>query len=185
MPDEVDTLVKTIHQRSRGESRIASGSEASNVDASQINCTFFDALGRRDSEYLVARAIQCFVPGIPQVYYVGLLAGCNDVELLSRTGVGRDINRHYYTTDELRVGLTQPVVQSLLALLQIRNTPLAFQGTFAALESTDDRIALAWTNGDARSSRWTLPVCVHRSRARVAEHSRRRCGMAHAVGARA
>ena len=74
-PDEIDTLVKTIHQRSRGESRIASGSEASNVDASQINCTFYDALGRRDSEYLVARAIQCFVPGIPQVYYVGLLAG--------------------------------------------------------------------------------------------------------------
>jgi len=103
----------------------------------------------RDSEYLVARAIQCFVPGIPQVYYVGLLAGCNDVELLSRTGVGRDINRHYYTADELRVALTQPVVQSLLALLQIRNTHPAFQGTFAALESTDDTIALVWTKGDA------------------------------------
>ena len=70
-PAEIDTLVKTIHQRSRGESRIASGSAASNVDASQINCTFYDALGRRDAEYLVARAIQCFVPGIPQVYYVG------------------------------------------------------------------------------------------------------------------
>ena len=104
-PAEIDTLVKTIHQRSRGESRIASGSAASNVDASQINCTFYDALGRRDSEYLVARAIQCFVPGIPQVYYVGLLAGCNDVELLRRTGVGRDINRHYYTADELRAGI--------------------------------------------------------------------------------
>jgi hypothetical protein len=141
--------VKTIHQRSRGESRIASGSKASNVDASQINCTFFDALGRRDSEYLVARAIQCFVPGIPQVYYVGLLAGCNDVALLSRTGVGRDINRHYYTADELRVALTQPVVQSLLALLQIRSTHPAFQGTFDLLDSPVDRIALVWTNGDA------------------------------------
>ena len=32
--------------------------------------------------YLVARAIQFFVPGIPQVYYVGLLAGTNDMELL-------------------------------------------------------------------------------------------------------
>ena len=47
----------------------------------------------------MARAIQCFVPGIPQIYYVGLLAGGNDLDLLRRTGVGRDINRHYYTAD--------------------------------------------------------------------------------------
>jgi sucrose phosphorylase len=148
-PDEIDAVVETIHQRSRGESRIASGSAASNVDASQINCTFYDALGRRDSEYLVARAIQCFIPGIPQVYYVGLLAGHNDVGLLRRTGVGRDINRHYYADDELRRDLARPVVQSLLALLRIRNTHPAFQGTFDALESAPDRIALTWANHDA------------------------------------
>lgn len=148
-PHEIDSLVETIHQRSRGESRIASGGAAANVDSSQINCTFYDALGRRDSEYLVARAIQCFVPGIPQVYYVGLLAGRNDVELLRRTAVGRDINRHYYTADELRHELTRPVVHSLLALLRIRNTHPAFQGTFEALESPADRMALAWTNGEA------------------------------------
>jgi sucrose phosphorylase len=147
--EEIDTVVNTIHQRSRGESRIASGTAARNVDASQINCTFYDALGRRDAEYLVARAIQCFVPGIPQVYYVGLLAGGNDVELLRRTGVGRDINRHYYTADELSEELTRPVVQSLLALLQIRNTHPAFQGSFDALDSTADRMALVWTNGEA------------------------------------
>jgi sucrose phosphorylase len=80
---------------------------------------------------------------------VGLLAGCNDVDLLSRTGVGRDINRHSYTADELRAALTRPVVQSLLALLQIRNTHPAFQGTFDALDSAVDRLALVWTHGDA------------------------------------
>jgi sucrose phosphorylase len=147
--DEIDALVKTIDQRSRGESRLASGAAASNVDSSQINCTFYDALGRRDAEYLVARAIQCFVPGIPQIYYVGLLAGHNDVGLLRRTGVGRDVNRHYYTDDELRLDLARPVVQSLLALLRIRNTHPAFQGTFDALESASDRIAFTWTNHDA------------------------------------
>ena len=147
-PHEIDSLVETSHQRSRGESRIASAGAASNVDSSQINCTFYDALGRRDSEYLVARAIQCFVPGIPQVYYVGLLAGRNDVELLRRTGVGRDINRHYYTADELRHELTRPVVQSVLALLRIRNTHPAFQGTFEAVESPADRMALVWTHGE-------------------------------------
>jgi sucrose phosphorylase len=147
--DEIDTVVNTIHQRSRGESRVASGSAASNVDSSQINCTFYDALGRQDVEYLIARAIQCFVPGIPQIYYVGLLAGRNDLELLRRTRVGRDINRHNYEADELRQELTRPVVQSLLALLRIRNTHPAFQGTFDALESAADRLVLVWTNGEA------------------------------------
>jgi sucrose phosphorylase len=146
--DEIDTVVNTIHQRSRGESGNASGSAASNVDSSQINCTFYDALGRQDAEYLIARAIQCFVPGIPQIYYVGLLAGRNDLELLRRTRVGRDINRHHYEADELRQELTRPVVQSLLALLRIRNTHPAFQGTFDPLESAADRLALVWANGE-------------------------------------
>src|SRR4029453_12158096 len=48
--DEVDRVLTTIHQRNRGESRIASGIAASNVDSSQINCTFYDALGRQDSD---------------------------------------------------------------------------------------------------------------------------------------
>lgn len=67
-----------------------------------------DALGQRDDDYLIARAIQFFAPGVPQVYYVGLLAGANDMDLLRHTGVGRDINRHYYTCAELKEGLQAP-----------------------------------------------------------------------------
>ncbi len=74
-PEEVDGLVETIHQRSNGESRLATGAAASNLDLYQVNCTFYDALGRRDDDYLIARAIQFFAPGVPQVYYVGLLGG--------------------------------------------------------------------------------------------------------------
>jgi sucrose phosphorylase len=143
----VASLVETIHERSRGESRQASGSAASNVDSSQINCTFYDALGRRDAEYLIARATQCFVPGIPQVYYVGLLAGHNDMELLRRTAVGRDINRHYYTASELEQQLKRPVVQTQLALLRLRNTHPAFQGTFQTAAPAAGRMTMAWRNG--------------------------------------
>jgi sucrose phosphorylase len=145
-PEEVGALVETIHGRSRGDSRLASGSAAGNVDTSQINCTFYDALGRNDGEYLVARAIQCFVPGIPQIYYVGLLAGSNDIELLRRTGVGRDVNRHYYTPGELQESLKRPVVQALLALLRIRNSHRAFGGTFQIEPSPTDRLVMRWTN---------------------------------------
>jgi sucrose phosphorylase len=146
-PEDIDGLVETIHRRSRGESRHATGAAANNLDLYQVNCTFYDALGRRDSEYLIARAIQCFVPGIPQIYYVGLLAGGNDLDLLRRTGVGRDINRHYFTTGELQQHMRRPVVQALLALLRIRNTHPAFRGSFQSAASAPDRLALKWTNG--------------------------------------
>jgi sucrose phosphorylase len=148
-PDAIDALIETIHVRSRDESRLASGGAARNVDAFQINCTFYDALGRRETEYLVARAIQCFVPGIPQIYYVGLLAGTNDLELLRRTREGRDINRHYYTPIELQRALAQPVVQSLLDLLRIRNTHAAFQGVFHMKAPDAGRLALVWAQGTA------------------------------------
>jgi sucrose phosphorylase len=38
---------------------------------------------------------------LPQVYYVGLLVGVNDMDLLRRTGEGLDINRHYYAAQEI------------------------------------------------------------------------------------
>jgi sucrose phosphorylase len=148
-PEAIAAMVETIHRRSRGESRLASGGAARNVDTSQINCTFYDALGRRDDEYLAARAIQCFLPGIPQIYYVGLLAGSNDLERLQRTGEGRDINRHAYTRPELESALLQPVVQALLALLRLRNTHAAFLGTCRVEETDGDRLVMAWERATA------------------------------------
>jgi sucrose phosphorylase len=145
-PEDIASLVDTIHRRSRGGSRQATGAAANNLDLYQVNCTFYDALGRSDREYLVARAIQCFVPGIPQIYYVGLLAGTNDLELLRCGGVGRDINRHYYTARELQEELTRPVVRSLLALLRFRNSHPAFNGTFQLEPSPAHQLTLTWTH---------------------------------------
>lgn len=146
-PEEIRTLVETIDRRSGGASVTASGSSASNLDVTQINCTIYDALGGRDDEYLVARAIQCFVPGIPQIYYVGLLAGSNDMELLRRTGVGRDINRHYYSGAELERELSRPVVRSLLALLRFRNSHLSFAGTCELSSASASDLVMEWQNG--------------------------------------
>ena len=68
------------------------------------------------SKYFLARLIQAFAPGIPQVYYVGFLAGKNDLELLENTKEGRNINRHYYSNEEIAQEVERPVVQSLLKL---------------------------------------------------------------------
>jgi sucrose phosphorylase len=147
-PEEIDNLVETIHARSNGESRQATGAAANNLDLYQVNCTYYDALGRRDEEYLLARALQFFAPGIPQVYYVGLLAGVNDLDLLRRTGVGRDINRHYYSRREIDSALTRPVVEALFGLIRFRNTHPAFAGEFRLLPSADHQIHLEWRNGN-------------------------------------
>jgi sucrose phosphorylase len=148
-PEEIDSLVEHIHAASNGESRLATGAAASNLDLYQINCTFFDAMARDERRYLLARAIQFFLPGIPQVYYVGLLAGRNDLKLLERSGVGRDINRHFYQRSEIVSELERPVVSDLVALIRLRNDHPAFAGTFAVLDTDRSTIALRWENGDA------------------------------------
>jgi len=148
-PEELDALVERIHTNSHGQSRLATGAAASNLDLYQVNCTFYDALARNDNDYLLARALQFFAPGVPQVYYVGLLAGENDMELLAKTGVGRDINRHYYTLSEIEQALQRPVVQSLFELIRFRNRHPAFNGSFSMPQTPDSAIALRWDNGDA------------------------------------
>jgi sucrose phosphorylase len=146
-PAELDALVETIHANSNGQSREATGAAASNLDLYQVNCTFYDALGRDDRAYLIARAVQFFLPGVPQVYYVGLLAGENDMALLERSRVGRDINRHHYSRAEIDAALQRPVVQDLLDLIRLRNRHPAFGGAFELQTSDDDRLAMRWCQG--------------------------------------
>lgn len=142
--DEIDELVETIHDKTNGASRRASGHAASNLDVYQVNSTYYDALGRSDTDYLIARAIQLFSPGTPQVYYVGLLAGINDMDLVERTGVGRDINRHYYSREEIREALQRPLVAHLMRLIRLRNEVPAFGGTFSIVKSPQNELVLRW-----------------------------------------
>ncbi len=144
---QISTLVESIHTASGGGSRAATGTAASNLDLYQVNCTFYDALGADDDRYLLARLIQLFVPGIPQIYYVGLLAGRNDLALLAETGVGRDVNRHHYTRDDIEAALRRPVVSALMAALRFRATHPAFDGTFT--HRTDGTtLELRWAHED-------------------------------------
>lgn len=150
-PEQVHDLVEGIHEHSEGQSRAASGWAASNLDVYQVNCTYFDAVGKSDDAYLLARAVQFFTPGIPQLYYVGLLAGGNDMALLARTGVGRDINRHHYRPDEILTELDRPVVRALLALIRFRNTQPAFAGT-CTVAGGGSVVTLTWEHGADRAS---------------------------------
>ena len=150
-PAEVQKLVEMIHANSGGQSLEATGAAASNLDLYQVNCTFFDAMGRDERSYLLARAIQFFMPGVPQVYYVGLLAGCNDMKLLAQSRVGRDINRHRYSRVELDSSLKQAVVQQLIALIRLRNQHPAFNGSFEFGGASERELSMRWTHGAERA----------------------------------
>jgi sucrose phosphorylase len=117
-------------------------------DAHQINITYFDALGRDEDAYLAARAIQFFSPGIPQVYYVGLLAGENDYSAVESTGDGRAVNRKNYTAPEVVDALKKDVVQRLIKLIRFRNQHPAFNGGFSIPRSEGAVFALRWELGD-------------------------------------
>jgi len=93
--------------------------------------------------------VQFFVPGIPQVYYVGLLAGTNDMELLAKSQVGRDINRHYYTPAEVEAALKKPVVEKLIEIIRLRNTHPAFAGQPVVESAAKNELSITWErNGD-------------------------------------
>ena len=44
----------------------------------QVNATYYSALGENDRRMLLARALQMFMPGKPQVWYLELFVGKND-----------------------------------------------------------------------------------------------------------
>lgn len=144
--NESKKIVDICLQRGANLNRIISTSHKAKdgFDAHQINCTYYAALDCDDDAYLAARAIQFFSPGIPQVYYIGLLAGKNDHEGVKLTGEGRAINRYNYSTREVDEAVQQGVVQRLLKLIRFRNEHPAFDGQFRVLDSADNEIQLSW-----------------------------------------
>lgn len=119
-------------------------------DVHQIAGTYYSLLGCDDDAYIAARAIQFFVPGVPQVYYVGLLAGENDAEQERLTGDVRELNRHNYTSQEVALAADRPVVQRLKRLIALRSEHPAFGGSFSCPDVSGDTVCLCWENGDSR-----------------------------------
>ncbi|MFE1665075.1 alpha-amylase family glycosyl hydrolase [Microbacterium sp. P02] len=112
----------------------------------QVNATFLSVLGGDTRRMLLARAVQIFLPGEPQFYYVGLLGGEDDRELFGATGQGRDVNRHRYSPQELSAALRTPVTRGQLALAELRRHP-AFDGRFVWTSPDAGSLQLSWTNG--------------------------------------
>ena len=145
LPDaEIERTRSALYDFGANVKRSYNTAAYNNLDVYQMNCTYYSALGNDDAKYLLARAVQMFTPGTPMVYYVGLLAGKNDIELLEKTKVGRNINRHYYTAEEIDREVERPVVQKLIGLLEMRSSFPAFDGEFSILPAEDGHLNLQW-----------------------------------------
>ena len=117
-----------------------------------------------NSNRAYSRALQFFVPGIPQVYYVGLLAGTNNAEKMKETGDGREINRENFSIEEVEESLNKNVVKRLLELIRFRNKYPAFDGAFTIIESDQESINLRWENNQ---SIFTLFVSLKSGKAKI------------------
>lgn len=147
---EAKKLVDVCLERGSNLSLILSDEhkDEDGFDVHQIRCSYYSVLDCDDDAYLAARAIQFFTPGIPQVYYVGLLAGENDIEAVKETGEGREINRHNFTLEEIDKAINKDVVKRLLKLINFRNYYEAFNGEFEVLDSSKKEVKLNWEKGD-------------------------------------
>ncbi|MEG0996398.1 MAG: sucrose phosphorylase, partial [Clostridia bacterium] len=85
--------------------------------------------------------------GIPQVYYVGMLAGKNDLSFDAADH--RFINRRNYSLSELAQECERPVVQRLLRLMRLRNSHPAFAGELQIAATADDQLCLKRMVGKA------------------------------------
>ncbi|MGE3104691.1 MAG: sucrose phosphorylase [Lysobacterales bacterium] len=147
---EIQAVIDNVSARSADPILRRSAAAVHTVGAIyQLTCTYYDALKRNDDAYICARAIQFFAPGIPQVYYVGLLAGQNDHELMEHSGELRDINRHRYSKQEIAEAVQQPVVRRLFKLMEFRNSYPAFAGVFHLQYSNENSVAMCWRHGES------------------------------------
>ncbi|HBN1225537.1 TPA: sucrose phosphorylase, partial [Enterococcus faecium] len=152
--EELDYTSEELYKVGANVKKVYSSANYNNLDIYQINSTYYSALGDNDRSYLLARAIQVFAPGIPQIYYVGLLAGKNDIELLEATKEGRNINRHYYDLAEIEEEVQRPVIQQLFALLKFRNESAAFDldGTIEVATPSESEIVITRKNKNGSDS---------------------------------
>lgn len=118
----------------------------------QVNATYFSALGEVEEKMLLARAIQLFMPGKPQVWYLDLFTGKNDYEAVRRGGAGshKEINRTNLSLADIEEKLQENVVKKQIELLNFRNQCVAFGegAVFEFIANGDNYLQIKWKNGN-------------------------------------
>jgi len=147
--EEIDAMVDEIMDRG-GRVKNLYGPDGKKISYYQVNATFFSALGEDERKLRLARAIQMFMPGIPQVWYLDLFAGKNDYEAADKGGPAghKEINRTTLTNSDIEQALSRIVVRDQLELMRLRNKSTAFDGELEIHESDKHILHMSWKNHD-------------------------------------
>ncbi len=147
---EIEKIMTTIMERG-GRVKNLYDASGNKISYYQINATFFSALGEDEQKLLLARAIQMFMPGIPQVWYLDIFAGKNNYEAADNGGSAghKEINRTTLSMQDIEQGLKQDVVKNQLVIIHLRNTSNAFSGKVEINDAKDDFLDIKWTNGNS------------------------------------
>jgi sucrose phosphorylase len=154
LPDSrIDAAMDRIIARG-GRVKNLYGPDGKKIAYYQVNATFFSALGEDERKLLLARAIQMFMPGIPQVWYLDLFAGTNDYAAAERGGTAghKEINRTNLSLADVDACLMLPVVQDQLELIRLRNLSPAFQGEMTVHADAPHRLHIAWRHPEATAT---------------------------------
>ncbi len=150
---EIEAVMERIIERG-GRVKNLYGPDGRKIAYYQINATYYSALGEDDRKLLLARAIQLFMPGIPQIWYLDLFAGSNDYAAADRGGPAghKEINRTNLDIGEIETRLNWPIVRQQLEMIRFRNRSPAFQGELTILPTASDKLHLRWQHGDSTVS---------------------------------
>lgn len=117
----------------------------------QVNATYYSALGEDARKMLLARAVQLFMPGKPQVWYLDLFAGKNDYAAMEQAGKDghKEINRSNLTAAVIEERLGLDVVQKQLELIKTRNRFDVFSpDAVITAAATGTQLEMQWTAED-------------------------------------
>jgi sucrose phosphorylase len=144
---EIEKIMTTIMQRG-GRVKNLYDASGNKISYYQINATFFSALGEDEQKMLLARAIQMFMPGIPQVWYLDIFGGKNNYEAADNGGSAghKEINRTTLSIQDVTQGLKTELVKKQLEIIRLRNTSNAFLGYIEINDAFDDKIDIKWIN---------------------------------------
>lgn len=116
----------------------------------QVNATYLSALGDSEQKLLMARAIQLFMPGKPQIWYLDLFAGKNDYEAVRMAGESghKEINRTNLSMEQIGTALKTRVVKKQIEMIRFRNSCKAFKdGAGIRIEEDGEGILrIIWQN---------------------------------------
>ncbi|MCW8853333.1 MAG: glycosidase [Gammaproteobacteria bacterium] len=151
--EEIEALIERIMDRG-GRVKDLYGPDGKKISYYQVNATFFSALGEDERKMRLARAIQMFMPGTPQVWYLDLFAGKNDYAAADIGGTGghKEINRTTLTNSDIEEGLKQIIVRDQLELIRLRNTSSAFNGKLTVIGTDEHQLHLSWKHQECTAT---------------------------------